>query len=114
MHYYSNFRKYANHFYEFIVIVKDICEGWRLFHWVPLDSKNAHKDAYISFLDGEFHIISSLQGLQISFKLTVVEENLLNHISSLNESKGLLQNTTEAYKKCSWPEISSLAQLWCL
>lgn len=56
----------------------------------------SHMDSYISFFDGKFHIISSLQGLQISFKLTVVEENLLHHISPLNESKGLLQDTTEA------------------
>lgn len=74
-------------------------------------------DSYISFFDGKFHIISSLQGLQISFKLTVVEENLLHHISPLNESKGLLQDTTEAYKILSRSSLmlvifSSLTDLY--
>lgn len=55
--------------------------------------------AYISFFNGEFHIISSLQSLQIPFKLTVVEEDLLHNISSFNETKGLLQVTITALKQ---------------
>ncbi len=52
------------------------------------------KSTYISVFDGELDIISSLQSLQITLELTVVKEDLLHHISPLNESKCLLKDKT--------------------
>lgn len=49
-------------------------------------------NAYVSIFDGELNVISSLQSLQITLELAVVEEDLLHHVSPLNEPKGLLKD----------------------
>lgn len=46
--------------------------------------------AYVSFFDGELHIVPSLQCFQVSLELAIVEEDLLHHISTLDETKRLL------------------------
>lgn len=78
--------------------------GWSvktytLKHWSKADQSRVQDtkvllDAYISVFDGELHVISSLQSFQITFELAVVKEDLLHHISPLNESKRLLKDNT--------------------
>lgn len=56
---------------------------------VPCDA------TYVSLFDGKLHVVAGLQGLQVALELAVVEEDLLHHVSSLNEPKGLLADTTQ-------------------
>lgn len=69
-------------------------------------------NTYISVFYGELNIISSLQSFQITLELAVVKEDLLDHISPLNESKGLLKGKTHtvgqhAYFCGTRPKITS-------
>lgn len=50
---------------------------------------------HVSVFYGELDVISSLQSFQITLELAVVKEDLLHHISPLNESKGLLEDKTQ-------------------
>ena len=59
---------------------------------VPCDA------TYVSLFDGELHVVAGLQGLQVALELAVVEEDLLHHISPLNEPKGLLPDNTRGYR----------------
>lgn len=61
--------------------------------WIHIFTKRI--DAYVSVLDGELHIVSSLQSLQVTLELAVVEENLLHHVGSLDEPESLLKEDTE-------------------
>ena len=99
--------------------------GWSvktytLQHWSKVDQSRVQDtkvllDAYISVFDGELHVISSLQSFQITFELAVVKEDLLHHISPLNESKRLLKdNTSFSIKATSTIQnVSSSACLKC-
>lgn len=53
-------------------------------------------DAYVSVLDGELHVVSSLQSLQVALELAVVEENLLHHVGPLDEPESLLKEDTRS------------------
>lgn len=48
--------------------------------------------AYISVLDGKFHIISSLQSFQVPLVLAVVKEDFFHNIGPFNEPKSLLKD----------------------
>lgn len=56
-------------------------------------------DAYVSILDGELHVVSSLQSLQVTLELAVVEENLLHHVGSLDEAESLLNEDTQTVQR---------------
>lgn len=57
-------------------------------------------DAYVSVLDGELHIVSSLQSLKVTLVLAIVKENLLYHVGPLDEAESLL-------KEDKWPSDTS-------
>lgn len=68
-----------------------LSKAGQIIQMVRLRDHDISAKTYISILNGKLHIVSGLQCLQVTLKLTVVKENLLHHICPLNKSKCILR-----------------------